>query len=119
MTDVSVQKNENESMKPENAVPPAAKEGKAEPKTKEKKQEKYEPQMYVGPTVPGIGIQNRVYTKMPKEAQERAEKVPEIRLLFIPVKAYPRAIQMLRERTGYLYEAYCRVSELRTGGAEA
>lgn len=74
---------------------------------REERSEKEGPLMYVGPTVPGIGIQNRVYTEMPKEAKERAERTPEIRLLFIPVKDYPRANQMLREGRGYLYDAYC------------
>lgn len=77
------------------------------------------PWMYVGPTVPGIGVQNRVYTEIPKEAEELSEKVKEIGLLFIPVKDYPMANRMLREGGGYLYDAYCKVSELGKGGSEA
>lgn len=75
--------------------------------------------MYVGPTVPGIGIQNRVYTEIPAEAAGRAKEVPEVRLLFIPVKDYPMANKMLREKTGYIYDAYCKAASLRRGGGKA
>ena len=44
--------------------------------------------MYVGPTLAGIGIQNRVYTEIPKEALSKAKEIPEINLLFIPIKDY-------------------------------
>lgn len=78
-----------------------------------------EPRMYVGPTVSGIGIQNRVYTEIPKDAKERAKEMPEINQLFIPVKNYPVANQMLREKKGYIYSAFCKVGALRNGGIEA
>lgn len=77
------------------------------------------PWMYVGPTIPGIGIQNRVYKEIPKEAAQRAKEVPEVNLLFLPVKDYPMANKMLRERTGYLYDAYCKAASLRKGGGKA
>ena len=89
MTDTTVTKNESGPLKPENAA--LAGEAKTAPKAKKKTAEKKEPRMYVGPTVPGIGIQNRVYTEIPKEAQEQAEETPEIALLFVPVKDYPMA----------------------------
>lgn len=72
--------------------------------------------MYVGPTIAGIGIQNRVYTEIPIKAQEKAKKMPEIRLLFLPVKDYPMANRMLRESTGYIYDAYRKVEGMREGG---
>ena len=72
------------------------------------------PRMYVGPTVSGIGIQNRVYTEIPEDAKE----TPEINHLFIPVRSYPVANQMLREKKGYIYTAFCKVSTLRNGGNE-
>ncbi len=78
-----------------------------------------EPKMYVGPTVSGIGIQNRVYTEIPEEAKEKAEEIPEINHLFIPVKNYPVANKMLREKKGYIYSAFCKVSALRNGGDES
>lgn len=74
------------------------------------------PWMYVGPTVPGIGIQNRVYTEIPADAAGRAKDVPEVGLLFIPIKDYPMANRMLREGTGYIYNAYCKVVQIRKGG---
>lgn len=75
--------------------------------------------MYVGPTLAGIGIQNRVYTQMPQEALSKAKEIPEINLLFIPVKDYPTANRMLRERTGYLYHAYCKIAERKKGGSQS
>lgn len=72
--------------------------------------------MYVGPTLAGIGIQNRVYTEIPKEVLSKAKEAPEIHLLFIPVKDYPMANRMLREGTGYIYDAYRKVEGMREGG---
>lgn len=114
MTDTTVTKNESGPLKPENAA--LAGEAKTAPKAKKKTAEKKEPRMYVGPTVPGIGIQNRVYTEIPKEAQEQAEETPEIALLFVPVKDYPMANRMLRESAGYIYDAYCKAAEMKKGG---
>ena len=76
------------------------------------------PRMYVGPTVSGIGIQNRVYTEIPEDAKEKAKETPEINHLFIPVRSYPVANQMFREKKGYIYTAFCKVSTLRNGGNE-
>lgn len=78
-----------------------------------------EQRMYVGPTVSGIGIQNRVYTEMPEDAKEKAKEIPEINHLFIPVKNYPVANKMLREKKGYIYSAFCKVGTLRSGGNES
>ncbi len=87
-------------------------------KTQAKKPKAMGPWMYVGPTISGIGIQNRVYTEIPKDAEERAEEVPEINHLFIPVASYPTANKMLREKKGYIYSAFCKVDGLRNGGNE-
>lgn len=91
----------------------------AEAKVKKVKSANPEPRMYVGPTVSGIGIQNRVYTEMPRDAEEKAKEVPEIAQLFIPVKKYPIANKMLREKRGYIYSAFCKVGALRYGGNES
>lgn len=64
--------------------------------------------MYVGPTLTGIAIQNRVYTQIPEGAAAMVAKDPELGNLFIPVSAYPKANRMLRERTGYIYRAYIK-----------
>lgn len=71
--------------------------------------------MYVGPTITGFAIQNRVYSRIPKEAEERFEKEPWLRNLFIPVSEYPKANKSLRTRTGYIYEAYMKAGEVRNG----
>ena len=80
---------------------------KKQEKTKEKKQ----PVMYVGPTIPNVGIQNRVYTEMPEAAVEESQKTPEIKNLFIQVAKYPQANKMLREKNGYIYEAFKKLAE--------
>lgn len=89
------------------------------PKEKKKPAKLAGPWMYVGPTVPGIAIQNRVYTEIPEEAQKRAKETPEIHLLFIPIKDYPMANRMLREGAGYIHNAYCKAEEIRKGGGGA
>ena len=43
-----------------------------------KKRTEKEPLMYVGPTVNGLGIQNRVYTEIPKAAEAVLEETPEL-----------------------------------------
>lgn len=73
------------------------------------------PLMYVGPTVTGFAIQNRVYSQIPKEAKERFKMEPSLRNLFIPVAEYPKANRMLREHTGYIYEAFMKAGEVRNG----
>lgn len=88
-------------------------------KTQAKKPKAKGPWMYVGPSVSGIGIQNRVYTEMPEDAKEKAKEAPEINLLFIPVAGYPAANKMLREKKGYIYSAFCKVGALKNGGNEA
>lgn len=89
--------------------PPAVTPSKELPKTEGR-------WIYVGPTLAGIGIQNRVYTEIPKEALSKAKEIPEIKLLFLPVRGYPMANRMLREGSGYLYHAYCELSEKMKGG---
>ena len=71
------------------------------------------PLMYVGPTVTGLAIQNRVYTKIPEDAGNLIKEHPELRNLFIPVRDYPKANRMIREGTGYIYSAYLAALELR------
>ncbi len=86
--------------------------------------------LYVGPTVPGIGIQNRVYTDLPQEViamMNHGHSV--IGDLFINIRDYPTAERMIREKKGYLYNAYLAAQKIRmenvkkaedtfTGGAE-
>jgi hypothetical protein len=68
--------------------------------------------MYVGPTVPGIGIQNRVYTEIPSDAKEVIRENPQIGNLFIRIRDYQIANKMLREKKGYIYSAFLRAEEI-------
>ena len=65
-----------------------------------------EPKMYVGPTIPGVGIQNRVYTEIPEGAAALIKEHPEFGNLFIAIEEYPKANRMLREGTGYIFSAF-------------
>ena len=96
------------SNKKEAGVPAAPK-----PKTKTAAKE---PVMYVGPTIPGIGIQNQVFTEIPASAQEAFKKEPELGNLFIAIKDYPEANAMLREKRGYIHSAFNKALELKNGG---
>lgn len=78
-----------------------------------KPKNKAEPLMYVGPTLQGIGIQNRVYTSIPEGAVAAIAEEPELRNLFIPVLDYPKANKMLREKNGYIFSAFCRALQLK------
>ncbi len=71
------------------------------------------PKMYVGPTIAGIGIQNRVYTDIPDGAASQIKKTPEFGNLFIDIEDYPKANRMLRERTGYIFSAYSKALEIK------
>lgn len=115
MTDID-KKGGPGTPQPEDTRTAAVKKDDAAPKPKKKEPGLKGPWMYVGPTVPGIGIQNRVYTEIPADAAGWAKEVPEVGLLFIPVKDYPIANRMLREGTGYIYDAYCKVAQIRKGG---
>jgi len=74
--------------------------------------------MYVGPTVPGIGIQNCVYTEIPADAKNVIRENPEIGNLFIPIMAYPDANRMLREERGYIYSAFMKAREIKIKNVE-
>ena len=74
------------------------------------------PVMYVGPTIPGIGIQNQVFTEIPASAQEVFKKEPELGNLFIAIKDNPEANAMLREKRGYIHSAFNKALELKHGG---
>ena len=87
----------------------------------EKKELVVEPKryMYVGPTVPGIGIQNRVYTDIPQEVVDLMNNgYPVIGDLFIQIRDYPTANRMIREQKGYLYNAYLVAEKIRVENAK-
>ncbi len=94
---------------------------KAKPKTKKAAITKKKPaaktpvqKMYVGPTIVGFAIQNRVYTDIPEAAKEELKKDPELSNLFIDIKDYPKADQMIREETGYIFSAYMKALALKS-----
>lgn len=89
--------------------------------TKKAAAEVKEPVMYVGPTIPGIAAQNTVYTEMPAAAKTAAETLPDFNNLFIPVRDYPEANKMLREKKGYIYSAWKKAESYKSkskGGAK-
>ena len=90
-----------------------AEEGKEAAAVEEKIKKEPERLMYVGPTIPGIGIQNRVYTEIPEAAATACKEVPEMRNLFIPILKYPAAEQMLRTGKGYIFSAYKKALEYK------
>ncbi len=102
--------------KPAGITPASTSNPPPAPASKKEQAKRKGPWMYVGPTLAGIGIQNRVYKEIPKEALSQAKEIPEICLLFVPVKDYPMANRMLREGSGYIYHAYCKLAERKKGG---
>lgn len=72
------------------------------------------PCMYVGPTVPALGlVQNVVYTDIPDTAKSRMEEIRLLGALFVEIKAYPEAEKELRERRGYIWQAFRELAEYR------
>lgn len=71
------------------------------------------PRMYVGPTIPGFAIQNRVYSDMPDSAKDKIKEIPELMNLFIEIREYSKANQMIREQNGYIYNAFLRALSLK------
>jgi hypothetical protein len=82
----------------------------------EGKEEAPEPLMYVGPTVIGLGIQNRVYSEIPDGALELIKETPALRNLFIPIAEYPTANTMLRNSKGNIYSAFKMALKIKNGG---
>lgn len=65
------------------------------------------PKMYVGPSLPQLGVtQNVVYTRYPEAFAEAAKATPRIKQLFVNILSYPNAEKSIREQTGYIWEAY-------------
>ncbi len=65
-----------------------------------------EPLMYVGPTIRGVAIQNRVYTEVPQTAKEAMTACPLLSNLFVSVKRYPDAERQIGAKKGSLYVAF-------------
>jgi len=69
--------------------------------------------LYVGPTINGIAITGTVYSSIPEAAKAAREKTPMILNLFIPIREYGTAEQMIREKRGYIYSAYTEALKLK------
>lgn len=103
----------DETVETKRAVETKAQKGPVEEKKEPKRY------MYVGPTVSGIGIQNRVYTDIPQEVVDLMNGGhPVIGDLFIQIRDYPAANRMLREKKGYLYNAYLAAEKIRIENAK-
>ena len=77
------------------------------------------PLMYVGPTIPGIAIQNTVYEPIPGAAKDAAKELPVFLDLFIPIMKYPDAERQIRKKSGRLYSAFVKALVLRNKGGKA
>lgn len=74
---------------------------------------KHENIMYVGPSIPGVAIQNTVYTEIPAGALEAIKGRPIIRNLFVPIKDYSKAEEMIRTQSGHIYAAFEAAAKYR------
>lgn len=78
-----------------------------------KPEAKPEPVMYVGPTIKGVATYGTVYTTVPTQAKEIRANAPQFLNLFVPVREYGAADEMVRSQKGYVYEAYKEAWKLR------
>lgn len=72
-----------------------------------------EPMMYVGPTIPGVAVQNTVYTEKPEALEKAQKECPEFGNLYLPIMEYAMAEQMIRKKTGYIYTAFNKALEYK------
>lgn len=87
-----------------------------EPEVQTAQEEKKEPLMYIGPTIPGVATQNRVYDGIPEGLKEAINEVPEIGNLLIQIKDYPEAERMIHSGKGYAASAFKAAAEYKKGG---
>lgn len=91
----------------------APEEAKAPAKKKQPAAKAPETVLYVGPTINGIAITGTVYSSIPEAAKAAREKTPMILNLFIPIREYGTAEQMIREKRGYIFSAYTEALKLK------
>lgn len=65
-----------------------------------------EPLMYVGPTIRGVAIQNRVYSEIPEPAKAAMTECPLLANLFAPVEKYPEAERQIGAGEGSFFVAF-------------
>lgn len=63
--------------------------------------------VYCGPTIPGTAKQYTIFNNgIPEGLEKRAEQVPAIRGLVIPLDDLPAAMKSLRSGAGHIYRLY-------------
>lgn len=91
----------------------AKKVARSKDSTTSKKSAVKEAMMYVGPTIPGVAIQNTVYAEIPEALEEAQKECPEMGNLYLPIMKYAMAEQMIRKKYGYIYTAYKKALEYK------
>ena len=68
------------------------------------------PMVYVGPSIRGVVRQYTTFTNgLPKDLDKKAEEIPAIRGLIVPVNQLPKAMADIRNREGLCYALYKKV----------
>lgn len=63
--------------------------------------------VYCGPSIPGVANQFTAYCNgVPEGLEERAEAIPAIRGLLIPLDQLPEAMKKLRGGYGHIYRLH-------------
>lgn len=66
-----------------------------------------EKRIYVGPTILGVAAKNTIFSgELPGSLKEAIKKNPYLSNLVVSVGQYPAAEKMLRNKKGYVYDAY-------------
>lgn len=72
--------------------------------------------VYCGPTIPGVAKQYTIYNNgLPAALEKRAEEIPEIRGLLVPLDRLPETMKNLRGQYGHVYRLYRMVQARRNG----
>ena len=73
--------------------------------------------VYCGPTIPGIAKQFAIYTDgIPDVLAIKAESVPMINNLIIPLNEFPEARRQLNTGSGLIYSMHKQVQKIIKGG---
>jgi hypothetical protein len=73
--------------------------------------------IYCGPTIVGVAKQFSTYTNgIPEALASKAEEIPAISALVIPIDELPTARVQLRSGKGSLYTIYAEVQRIIKGG---
>lgn len=90
----------------------AIKEGEGKKRVRPIRAEAGKKKIYVGPTILGVAIKNTVYeNEIPVSLQNAIKENPCFSNLVIGIEQYPVAECMIRNKRGYVYDAYVKVVE--------